>query len=153
MNVRTLLASKNTTVVVTSADATVRSAVHQLRDNSIGALVVTDGPNQRVIGIISERDVVRGLARFGTKILNVRVADLMSADVITCTQDTSLKDVMRIMNEERIRHLPITDGHRLSGIVSIGDVVRFRLQDLELEVWVMHDLRTGQLAANASNLA
>jgi CBS domain-containing protein len=96
----------------------------------IGALVVTaDGV--RIDGIVSERDIARALHRHGTDVLGLAVADVMTADVYTCGPDDTVDELMALMTARRVRHVPVVvDGH-LSGIVSIGDVVKYRVQELE----------------------
>jgi CBS domain-containing protein len=105
----------------------------------IGALIVTGPGDERIVGIISERDIVRGMAEHGVAVLNMRVSGLMTYAVKTCAPHDSLKHVMVVMTLGRIRHLPVVDGSRLCGMVSIGDVVKNRLQEMELEVNVLRD--------------
>jgi CBS domain-containing protein len=109
-----------------------------MRLERIGAVVVSkDG--RIVDGILSERDIVYGLTAHGAAVVDLPVSDLMSKAVHTCRPDSEMRDVMHQMTLHRIRHLPVTDNGVLCGIVSIGDVVKNRLEDMELEAGVMHD--------------
>ncbi|HYN31291.1 MAG TPA: CBS domain-containing protein, partial [Ilumatobacteraceae bacterium] len=113
--------------------ATLATATASLRDHGVGALVVS--ANGRTIdGILSERDVVRALAAHGGSTLGRDVASAMSAHVVVCRLDDSVDQLMVMMTDRRVRHLPVVDDHdELAGIVSIGDVVKARLGQLELE--------------------
>ncbi len=132
MDVAHLLATKGHDVTTVSAERPVRDAVELLRERGIGALVVVDGRGP-LAGILSERDVVRALARSGAGALDERVRDLMTADVVTCEPATTITALMTTMTERRIRHVPVLDDGRLVGLVSIGDVVKARVDDLERE--------------------
>lgn len=138
MKVEGILRQKGRAVETIHPDATVALAVHRLTTQGIGALVVSpDG--ERVEGVLSERDVVRALARRGPDLMTLRVADVMSAVVPVCSPEASIKDVMARMTASRQRHLPVVDAGRLRGIVSIGDVVKNRLEELELETSVLRE--------------
>jgi CBS domain-containing protein len=137
MKVEGILRSKGTNVVTANPSATVGSIVQRLHQARIGAIVVTE--NGRVLGMISERDVVRGLADHGPAILDRQVADLMTRPVHSCSLDDSVKHLMSEMTRKRIRHLPVIDGGVLCGIVSIGDVVKNRLDEVEMEANVLRD--------------
>ena len=140
MKVREILDAKGQGVVTIRSDATLSPAVHRLALERIGALVVSDD-GVRVAGILSERDVVAGLARDGADLLAAgrRVADLMTHNVITCGPDDTEKWLMAEMTRRRVRHLPVLDDGRLVGIVSIGDVVKSRLGEVELEATVLRE--------------
>ena len=133
MNVQSILARKGAEVATISQQASLSDAAAKLRDHGVGALVVSaDG--RRIEGIISERDVVRALAAHGSSALGRTIASAMSADVVTCAADDSVEELMVSMTERRIRHLPVVDdAGLLAGIVSIGDVVKSRLGQLETE--------------------
>lgn len=119
-------------VVTIGADETVPALLGALAERNIGAVVVVGGDGRdQVQGIVSERDVVRHLARHGGGTLDHRVADLMTADVHTCSSGDSVDAIAETMTTRRIRHLPVVDGGRLVGIVSIGDVVSSRIRQLE----------------------
>ena len=133
MNVHAILSMKGTEVATIGPDATIEEATAALRDQKVGALVVsTDG--SQISGIISERDIVRALAERGTATLDGDVASTMSSDVVTCRPADTVHDLMGMMTAQRIRHLPVVDDDgSLAGIVSIGDVVKFRLDELQAE--------------------
>ena len=140
MKVREILDAKGQSVVTIRSDATLSTAVHRLALERIGALVVSDD-GVRVAGILSERDVVEGLARDGADLLATgrRVADLMTRNVVTCGPDDTSRHLMAEMTRRRVRHLPVVVGDRLVGIVSIGDVVKSRLGEVELEATVLRE--------------
>jgi CBS domain-containing protein len=138
MKVEGILRSKGARVVTVRPDASLGSLVEKLHQEQIGAAVVTED-GRSVLGIISERDVVRGLAEHGPRILEMRVSDLMTRTVFTCAQDDSVKHLMSQMTRRRIRHLPVLSDGALCGIVSIGDVVKNRLDELEMETNVLRD--------------
>ena len=132
MRIADVLRSKGATVLTVTPDMTVRDLVAMLAEHRIGATVVSvDGGSGD--GIVSERDVVRALAARGAAVLSERVADIMTAEVQTCKPDASVNDLMRTMTEGRFRHVPVVVEGRLSGIVSIGDVVKTRIGELETE--------------------
>lgn len=145
MNVRSILDRKGADVATIDGEASLADAAAQLRDRQVGALVVSpDGA--RIAGIVSERDVVRAVASHGASALGRTVASVMSSDVTTCAPDDRVPRLMELMTDHRIRHLPVVDGTgRLCGIVSIGDVVKARLQELEGENRALADyLHQGQ---------
>jgi CBS domain-containing protein len=133
MNVQSIIGSKGTTVATIEQVATLADAVARLEEHGIGALVVS-GDGRAIEGIVSERDVVRAAARSGVDSFRATVGSVMSTDVITCAPGDGVDRLMSLMTERRIRHLPVVDdrGH-LAGIVSIGDVVKARLTELEQE--------------------
>lgn len=133
MNVESILGVKGVAVVTVTSDVSLADAARQLRDAGVGALVVSDDDG-RIDGIVSERDVVTALANHGASVLGRPVSSVMSRDVITCRNEDSVESLMRSMTERRVRHLPVADADgRLGGIVSIGDVVKSRLGQLENE--------------------
>ena len=138
MNVESILKVKGSEVQTVSPDALAVFAVHKLTTAGIGALVVSaDGV--RLEGVISERDVVRGLSRHGARLLDLPVADVMTRRVPVCSPDDTLAHVMAEMTRTRHRHLPVIRDGRLRGLVSIGDIVKHRLEELELETSVLRD--------------
>ena len=143
MQVMQILKHKGADVVTMSADETIAEAAQVLRERRIGAIVVV-GPRGELQGILSERDVVRCLAQRGNEALDERVGAVMTSPVITCEADTSLEDLMRLMTNRRIRHLPVVRNGRLGGIISIGDVVRFRLMELESETETLREYIGGR---------
>ena len=138
MRVSDVLRSKGSGVETVSPDTTAVIAIHRLRSLNIGALVVSaDGRD--VQGILSERDVVRGIAEHGSDLLTMRVRALMTRAVAVCRPDDTIQHVMAEMTRRRVRHLPVVQDGVLCGIVSIGDVVKSRLDELELETHVLRD--------------
>jgi CBS domain-containing protein len=140
MQVRDILAAKGRRVITIRPDATIATAVHRLALERVGALVVSED-DLTIAGILSERDVVRGLAEDGADIMATgrRVAQLMTRNVSTCTPDDKVKAVMAEMTRRRFRHVPVLEEGRLAGLVSIGDVVKSRLEEMELETLVLRD--------------
>ncbi len=139
MNVRSILEHKGRAVATIRPEAGVEEAVALLRHRSIGALVVSR--DKTIIeGIISERDIIRALGEWGSDIGGMRVATLMSRDVVTCTEADSVVDLARLMTERRIRHLPVIERGALVGIVSIGDVVKSRIAEVESEVEAVKEM-------------
>ena len=146
MTVEMILRAKGREVETIGGDATVTMAIHLFTTKGIGALVVSsDG--ERVEGVVSERDVVRGLARFGADVLGMRVSEIISRPVPVCAPSDSVKHVMAEMTRTRQRHLLVVEEAKLAGIVSIGDVVKSRLEDLELETGVLREAYIAQRCA------
>ncbi len=132
MNVEAILRGKGRAVATIHPDQTVAMALSALLNRNIGALVVSrDGA--RVDGIISERDIVHGLAEHGGALLALEVAAVMTRRATTCDPADTVADLMALMTNRRIRHLPVTEDGRLVGIVSIGDLVKNRLDEIEYE--------------------
>ena len=132
MNVEAILRGKGRAVATIRPDQTIKAALAELRDRNIGALVVSED-GERVDGIISERDIVHGLADDGSAFLAQSVAEAMTRRVATCDPADSVADLMAEMTNRRIRHLPVVQNGRLAGIVSIGDLVKNRLDEIEYE--------------------
>jgi len=130
MLISEILQRKGSSVVTTGSDATVAELVALLGEHNIGAVVVVSDDDQ-VVGIVSERDVVRRLAEVGAAVLEQSVADLMSTELVSSGPNDPVDDVAAQMTERRIRHLPVLSGGELVGIVTIGDVVAARITDLE----------------------
>ena len=137
MSIRDIVQRKGRHVETISASASAKSAADLMREKKIAALVVTDG--NAIEGVISERDVVHAFSLHGAALLAKKVRDVMSRDVVTVEPQDSVKRAMRLMTQYRARHLPVIDEGALAGIVSIGDVVKHRLEDLELEANVLRD--------------
>lgn len=137
-----ILSSKGKDIVSTQAEATVADVVALLAEKKIGAVVVTDHGGG-LCGIISERDVARGLAEHGARLLDMKVGNIMTRDVVTCSPDDGIERLMSEMTEGRFRHLPVVSGDKLIGIISIGDVVKHRLHELEREADQLHDYIAG----------
>lgn len=132
MQISQLLRRKGNRVDTVEATASVRDALAQLAEHRIGALVVSPDGN-RIDGIISERDIARGLHEHGAGLLTEQVSAVMTADVLTCVPSASVTELAQTMTDHRIRHIPVVDDGKLIGIVSIGDVVKARLDELETE--------------------
>jgi CBS domain-containing protein len=128
-----VLKHKGDSVVTVVADQTIASVVGVLTRNKIGAAPVADRDGQ-LIGIISERDIIRGLAESGDEVLALAVDRLMTREVVTCSLQDSVVWLMEVMTNQRIRHLPVVQNGRLRGIVSIGDVVKQRLAEAQFEL-------------------
>ena len=138
MKVSDVLRSKGSAVTTVRPDSTIEIALHRLKTGGIGSLVVSED-GERVVGILSERDIVRGLADRRGALLDCRVADVMTKHVVTCAPDDRLPHIMGEMTRHRVRHLPVVEDRRLVGIISIGDVVKARLEELELETTVLRE--------------
>ena len=142
MNVQSILGTKGAAVVTITDGVSLADAAMTLRDKSIGALVVSND-GQRIDGIVSERDVVRALANHGASALGRPVSSVMSRDVVTCRADDAVESLMLSMTERRIRHLPVVDDDGvLGGVISIGDIVKARLGQLETENRQLYDYIT-----------
>jgi len=139
MTVKAILSSKGRTVVTIEPTATIEDAIGTLTRHNIGALVVL-GPEQRVIGVLSERDIVRALADQGAAgVLKNPLAQVMTRNVSTCLEADKVGAVMEQMTNGKFRHVPVLEGGRLVGIISIGDVVKHRLHEMERDQEAMRD--------------
>lgn len=138
MTVAHILATKGRDVVTIQPHRTVAEVVALLTERRIGAVVVA-GADRAVLGIFSERDLVRCLARGGSAMLEDAVSAHMTSKVMTCTPAAAIDEVMGMMTEGRFRHLPVVEHGQLVGIVSIGDVVKFRLAEIEAEHRAMRE--------------
>ena len=138
MFVRHILETKGTDVATVGSGASVADVAQALALHRIGALVVSDD-GERIAGIVSERDVARAVAERGADALALPVTEAMTGDVRTCGLDDTVDFLMETMTSRRIRHLPVTVDGRLAGIVSIGDVVKHRLAELQTESQVLHE--------------
>ncbi|MBV9206414.1 MAG: CBS domain-containing protein [Actinobacteria bacterium] len=142
MRIRDVLRVKGTQVVTVPPDTKVRHLLTVLADHGIGAVVVS-GSGTSVDGIASERDIVRALAKRGAAVMSEEVTAIYTAEVHTVTPETSLEEVMRMMTRHRVRHAPVVVDGGLRGIVSIGDVVKSRMDELETERAALTDYITG----------
>lgn len=133
MKIAEIVRTKGDKVVTIRSDKTVGELLALLAEHHIGAVVVSDDDGQSVGGIVSERDIVRHLNSTGADILGGPVSAIMTHEVFTCTHDLQLADLETTMTERRIRHVPIVEDGRLRAIVSIGDVVKHRISDLQSE--------------------
>ena len=132
MTVRAILTLKGRDCITVAPDAALADAVALLSTHRIGALVIT-GPERRVVGILSERDIVHQMAVNGSGVLMQPVSSAMTREVVTCADDETIPDLMQHMTTHRVRHVPVVEHGQLAGIVSIGDVVKHRLAELERE--------------------
>jgi CBS domain-containing protein len=135
MTVAAILAEKGREVLTTTADKTVAEVVEILAKRKIGALVVVEGGN-RIVGIVSERDIVRAIAS-GAAALFQPVSAVMTREVMTCSDSETIDSVMSRMTNGRFRHLPVAENDRLAGIISIGDIVKARIEEVEREAQEM----------------
>ena len=138
MKVASILRAKGLHVETVGPDAPLASVVWHLRLKGIGALVVVDAAGA-ILGVISERDIVCGLAEHGPALLGMRASQVMNRSVVTCTPEDSITRLMTQMTRNRNRHVIVTEQGTLHGIVSIGDVIKYRLDELELEANVLRD--------------
>jgi CBS domain-containing protein len=132
MNVEAILRTKGRSVATIDANATIKEAVRDLKSHGIGALVVR-AADKPVAGILSERDVIHALAEHGAALLTMRVDQLMTRRVVTCGPEDTVSELMARMTEHRFRHLPVLKDGALIGIVSIGDLVKNRIEEVEFE--------------------
>jgi CBS domain-containing protein len=137
LTVQMILSRKGSTVFTVEPTATIGYAAKFLAEHGIGALVVT-GAEGRTIGIISERDIVRAISNHGAAALDTQVAEIMTRKVVSCSKQDKLVDIMQQMTTGHFRHMPVLDDGRLIGIISIGDVVKRRIEQIEQE---SHQLR------------
>lgn len=142
MRVADILKSKGSRVVTVAAKATLQEAARRLSEERIGALVVQDADGA-IVGILSERDVVEGLARQGAGAVSSVVGDLMHHPVLTCSPGDPVLKLMATMTDRRVRHLPVVEAGQLIGIVSIGDAVKHRIDEIEAEAKALREYITG----------
>lgn len=138
MTVKAILAAKGGEVVTIEPSMNLAAAANVLADRRIGALVVT-GADRRVVGILSERDIVQALAAHGAAALEMPLSAVMTRRVMTCTPSDTISSLMERMTEGKFRHLPVVEQGKLAGIVSIGDVVKHRLEEMEREQSALRD--------------
>ena len=139
MTVAAILRAKGTHVETTTPETSFFTAAWNLKIKGIGALVVVSGDGDHILGIISERDIVRALIEHGEQLLALPVSKAMTSAVLTCAREDRVTAVMARMTRHRVRHLPVVEGGKLAGIISIGDVVKYRLDELELEANVLRE--------------
>ena len=137
MSIESILRRKGTDVATIDLEASVKRAADWLCVKDIGALVVTSG--KVVLGLISEREIVHAFSHYGETAASMPVKEIMQYGVITVSPDESVNRVMNLMTHHRVRHMPVLRDGKLVGIISIGDVVKHRLEDLELETNVLRD--------------
>jgi CBS domain-containing protein len=139
MNIASILQTKGSDILTVRPSDTVQNAAMKLRLKGVGALVVS---NDGLVldGLITERAISDGVAVHGAAISGLHVSDLMITGVSTCRPSDSIADVARLMTRRRLRHLPVMDGHSLVGIVSVGDILKYRLDEVLLEAQVLQDV-------------
>src|SRR5215468_9955525 len=142
MKVTSILKTKGSQVATVTPETRIATIVRELTAKSIGAVVVSED-SVNLLGLVSERDIVKSLGVFGARTLELRASDIMVRRPVTCQPDDTITRVMAEMTRQRVRHLPVVEGGRLHGIVSIGDIVKHRLDELETEANI---LREGFLA-------
>jgi CBS domain-containing protein len=138
MNIAQILKSKGRAVATARPDATLSEIIARLAQKKIGAIVVV-GDNGEVVGILSERDVIRRLAERGQAALQEPASQIMTAAVISCQESSTLDELMELMTQGRFRHVPVIEDGALVGIVSIGDIVKHHIAEVEMEVTAMRD--------------
>jgi len=139
MTVASILKGKRTAVHWVSPTLSVGVVAERLRSADVGVMIVSsDG--ESLLGVISERDIAHGLAVHGAALPSLKVSDLMARSVITCTPEDEVAEIARIMTMRRIRHIPVMDEGRIAGVVSIGDVLKSRISEIEIEANVLRDL-------------
>lgn len=138
MNVAAILKSKGREVVTTGPNTTLLDIAEMLGKHGIGCIVIT-GADGKVVGIVSERDIVREIARAGPKVLKEPVASCMTKSVVTCREADTIERLMAEMTAHRFRHMPVVERGKLCGLVSIGDVVRMRIAEAEMEAAAMRE--------------
>lgn len=138
MSVEHILAKKGREVVTIGPDQPLSEAVDTLNRHRIGATVIADASGA-VLGILSERDIIRALAERGASVLDEPISSRMTREVVSCTLASSIDEIMATMTRGKFRHVPVVEAGRLGGIVSIGDVVKHRLADIEAEHQALRD--------------
>ena len=139
MLVSEILKTKGSTVKTIRPETPMRAVAQALRGEGVGVMVVTDEIGT-LKGIISERDLARGMADAGEGVFSLTAAGLMTANVVTCAPEDTIAGISRVMTQRRIRHLPVMTGRKLVGLVSIGDVLKHRLDEMQLEANVLRDV-------------
>ncbi|MGD9784522.1 MAG: CBS domain-containing protein [Hyphomicrobiaceae bacterium] len=143
MNVAGILKVKGRAVMTGRPDETIQEVAAKLALRRIGAVVIV-GEGGSVMGIVSERDIIRAVGEQGASVLGQTVGSIMTKNVLTCSEASTIEDMMAMMTQGRFRHVPVVDSEALVGIVSIGDVVKHHIAEVELEVTAMRDyLATG----------
>ena len=127
-----LIKGKQKEIIQVGSDRTIAEAADTIAQNKIGALLVDDGAGT-IVGILSERDIVRGMSQYGANLQDVKVSELMTSDLIRCAPGDTVNEAMAMMTDRRIRHLPVFDGEQLVGLISIGDLVKCRMMEVQSE--------------------
>ena len=127
-----LIKGKQKEIIQVGADRTIAEAADTIAHNKIGALLVDDGAGT-IVGILSERDIVRGMSQYGANLQDVKVSELMTSDLIRCAPNDTVNEAMAMMTDRRIRHLPVFEDEQLVGFISIGDLVKCRMMEVQSE--------------------
>jgi CBS domain-containing protein len=127
-----LIKAKQKEIIQIGADRTIAEAADTIAQNKIGALLVDDGAGT-IVGILSERDIVRGMSQHGANLQDVKVSELMTSDLIRCAPGDTVNEAMAMMTDRHIRHLPVFEGEQLVGFISIGDLVKCRMMEVQSE--------------------
>lgn len=138
MNVKTILAAKGGDIISIEPTATLAAASKLLSKHRIGAVVIR-GAGGRLAGILSERDIVRAMSEHGAAALDIPVGQVMTRNVMTCGENDSIAELMERMTAGKFRHLPVLNAEQLVGVISIGDVVKMRVQEIETDAAAMRD--------------
>lgn len=138
MMIKSILKNKGDAVITLSVFESVRDAMQMMVEHEIAALVLTNGTE--VAGVISERDILQAISKRGANILNAPAGHILAGSLVAVSPDETTKRVLHLMTHSRIRHLPVMEKDQLVGIVSVGDVVKYRLEELEMESNVLRDL-------------
>ena len=138
MSVEAILKTKGNNIFTVRPEHSVAEAAALMAAKRVGVAIVCDTKG-RLMGVVSERDVVSGITQYGKGVLDMPVRNIMTSPVVTCMLGDSVKKVMEVMTERRIRHLPVLDGDELVGMISIGDAVNFRLNEAQMETAVLRD--------------
>lgn len=136
MNVATILNEKGRKVITAHREHSLLDVAKLLNDNKIGSILIID-EDESVIGIVSERDIVRRIAAAGASVLNNPIDTCMTTNVISCQESDTIDQIMSVMTKRRFRHMPVVEDKRLVGIISIGDVVKLRIAEAEMEADAM----------------
>jgi CBS domain-containing protein len=143
MDIESILAGKGRDVRTIRPDSTVAEAMRRMRDEAISALVVSDD-GRRIAGIVSDRGILRAIVDHGADVMRARVLDIMTTEVFTCSPAENVNAIMSAMTERRIRHIPVVDDRGLlCGLISIGDVVKQRLDEMQNETEAMREYISG----------
>lgn len=143
MSVNSILQTKGFSIPIVQSNSNVRDVLQRLEEEDVGALVVSDD-GESLLGIISERDIVRGLRLTGDDVLDADVSEIMTRDVITCNLHDQVALVRTMMVQHRIRHIPVLDQGKLKGFLSIRDVIQHRLDEVQAEADVMQGYISGR---------
>lgn len=143
MSVNSILQTKGFSIPIVQSNSNVRDVLQRLEEEDVGALVVSDD-GESLLGIISERDIVRGLRLTGDDVLDADVSEIMTRDVITCNLHDQVALVRAMMAQHRIRHIPVLDQGKLKGFLSIRDVIQHRLDEVQAEADVMQGYISGR---------